>query len=116
MKQLRTAQKFKIYRKVGKILREAHPCLFPLRGNRPPLKEGILQELIEIHKPETTATSIRVFLRIWTRSTSYLMSVSKGGIRLGLNASESGEVSDHHRREASARIRERKSRIRTVKS
>jgi sRNA-binding protein len=115
MKQLRTSQKFKIYRQVGKMLREAHPHLFPQRGSRPPLKEGILQELIAIHKSETTATNIRVFLRIWTRSTSYLMSVSKGGARLGLEAEDRGEVLDQHRREAGGRIRERRSKIRASK-
>jgi sRNA-binding protein len=108
MKQLRTSQKFKVYRQVGRILRSAHPQLFPSRGRRPPLKEGILRDLIELHGSETTATNIRIFLRIWTRSTSYLMSVSKGGQRIGIGAAPSHEVLEHHRREAGGRIRERR--------
>ncbi|MNU52888.1 ProP effector [compost metagenome] len=114
MKQLRTSQKFKVYKEVGKILRAAHPQLFPGRGRRPPLKEGILQELISLHGKETTATNIRVFLRIWTRSTSYLMSVSKGGPRIGIGAAQGQNVQEHHRKEAGGRIRERRLKSRPL--
>lgn len=114
MKTFRTSRKFKVYREVGRMLREAHPHLFPSRGRRPPLKEGILQELILLHGNDTTATNIRVFLRIWTRSTSYLMSVSKGGLRLGIGQITGTEVAEHHRREANGRIRERRLRIRAA--
>jgi sRNA-binding protein len=114
MKQLRTSQKFKVYKEVGRILRAAHPQLFPGRGRRPPLKEGILQELITLHGTETTATNIRVFLRIWTRSTSYLMSVSKGGPRVGIGAVAGHDVQEHHRREAGCRIRERRLKSRPL--
>ncbi len=114
MKQLRTSQKFKVYKQVGKILRAAHPHLFPGRGRRPPLKEGILQELITLHGTETTATNIRVFLRIWTRSTSYLMSVSKGGPRVGIGAVLGQHVQEHHRREAGGRVRERRLKLRPL--
>jgi sRNA-binding protein len=114
MKQLRTSQKFRVYKEVGKILRAAHPQLFPSRGRRPPLKEGILQELIALHGTETTATNIRVFLRIWTRSTSYLMSVSRGGPRVGIGAVQGLDVQEHHRREAGGRIRERRLKSRPL--
>ncbi|NTF17534.1 hypothetical protein G6L37_03925 [Agrobacterium rubi] len=114
MKTLRTSTKFKVYRLVGKILREAHPDLFPSRGRRPPLKEGILRDLIAIHGDKTTATNIRIFLRIWTSSTSYLMSVSKGGIRIGTGSDVGGEISQPHRREAAGRIRDRRRRVRAA--
>jgi Activator of osmoprotectant transporter ProP len=110
MKNLRTSKKFKVYREVGKILRDAHPHLFPSRGRRPPLREGILHELIVLHGETTTATNIRIFLRIWTRSTSYLMSVAKGGHRIGIRPGGEEEVQERHRREAGGRIRERRLR------
>lgn len=114
MKNLRTSRKFKLYRQVGKLLREAHPHLFPARGRRPPLKQGILQELIALHAEQTTATSIRVFLSIWTRSTSYLMSVSRGGPRIGIGSSIGCEVTEDNRLEACGRIRERRLRTRAA--
>lgn len=110
MKNLRTSRKFKVYREVGKLLREAHPELFPSRGKRPPLKQGILKDLIALHSADVTATNIRVFLRIWTRSTSYLMSISRGGIRIGVGKSSGEKVEEQHRLDASTRIRERRLR------
>lgn len=110
MKPLRTSRKFKVYREVGKLLRAAHPDLFPSRGKRPPLKQGIVRDLIELHSTDMTATNIRVFLRIWTRSTSYLMSISRGGTRMGVGKCLGEQVEERHRLDASTRIRERRLR------
>jgi Activator of osmoprotectant transporter ProP len=114
MKQLRTSEKFRIYREVGKILRTAHPELFPVRGRRPPLKKGILRELIALHGEKVTATKIRVFLRVWTHSTSYLMSLSRGGSRLGIGAVTCESVMERHMKEAAECVRNRKLKTRPI--
>lgn len=110
MKTLRTGERFRVYRAVHKLLKEAHPGLFPGRGRRPPLKTGIMRDIVSVHGQSITATNIRIFLRIWTRSTAYLHSVSRGGARFALDMSAESEVSEGHALEAKEKIRTRKAR------
>ena len=108
MKKLRTSAKFKLYKHVRKTLSASHPKAFPQGGRRPPLAEGVGRELIAAHEGALTATSIRVFLRIWTQSTAYLLAVATGAERVGLDGTPTLPASDRHREEARLKIRERR--------
>jgi sRNA-binding protein len=111
MKTLRTGPRFAVYRSVHAILNAAHPALFPKKGRRrPPLKEGVLHDILAAHRGAATATDIRIFLRMWTRSTSYLETMSRGGCRYSLDMTPDGVVADPHAVEAAQRVRIRRSK------
>ncbi|WP_327211034.1 ProQ/FinO family protein [Rhizobium leguminosarum] len=111
MKTLRTGPRFAVYRSVHAILNAAHPALFPKKGRRrPALKEGVLHDILAAHRGAATATEIRIFLRMWTRSTSYLETVSRGGCRYSLDMAPDGPVADSHAAEAAQKIRIRRAK------
>lgn len=109
MKTLRTGPRFAVYRAVHALLNEGYPRLFPKKGRRrPPLKLGILHDIIALHGGRVTATDIRIFFRVWTRSTSYLETVSRGGPRYSLEMVPTGSVAENHAAEAAQKIRIRR--------
>lgn len=111
MKTLRTGPRFAVYRSVHAMLNAAYPVLFPKKGRRrPPLKEGILHDIVAAHREAATATDIRIFLRVWTRSTAYLETVARGGRRYGLDMSPAGSVAESHAIEAAQKVRIRRDR------
>lgn len=106
-KTIRASAKFKLYKKVRFALTTRYPNAFPRSGRRPPLKIGILKEIIPLDTGDISSTQVRVFLGIWTSSTAYLQSVSRGGARVCSQGEESGKVSSRHAREAKAILQER---------
>lgn len=111
MKTLRTGPRFAVYRRVHAILNAAHPALFPKKGRRrPALREGILKDILAAHQGTATATDVRIFLRVWTRSTSYLETVSRGGRRYSLDMTPDDVVSPSHAAEAAEKIRIRRAK------
>lgn len=95
-KSKRPSVKFKLYRKVRKELSSQYPELFPARTKRPPLKVGILKDIVSDGKTDLSTTQIRFFLSIWTTSTAYLKSVARGQARVGLRGEECGRVERAH--------------------
>jgi len=112
MRRQKTSTRFRIYKAARKALARAYPAAFPPRGRRPPLRVGILREIAESGLCGLSATHVRIFLQVWTSSTSYLGSVSRGGARVGLDGACAGYVDDAHAAEAAARVAERRSRTR----
>jgi sRNA-binding protein len=81
-----------------------------MRGTRPPLKIGILKDIVEEGFIEASTTHIRLFLSIWTNSTAYLKSVTRCGERMSLNGEAVGKVSGNHASEARKILDERRVR------
>lgn len=106
-KSIRASVKFKLYKKVRVALTKRYPLAFPRSGTRPPLKIGILKEIIPIEDQTISSTQVRIFLSIWTSSTAYLQSVARGGTRVSVDGSVHSEVSRHHASEARKILRER---------
>ncbi len=97
-KSLRPSVKFKIYKQMRRELAQHYPHAFPLRGKRPPLKVGIVHEIIADRKISCSASQLRFFLSIWTNSTAYLKSVSVEKFRHGIYPGDfSPLVTDHVR-------------------
>jgi len=113
MKRQKTSTRFRIYKAARKCLASAYPAAFPPRGRRPPLKCGILRDIVERGAGGLSATHVRIFLQVWTSSTAYLSSVSRGGGRIGLDGTCDGFVEESHAGEAAAMVAERRERIRS---
>jgi|HigsolmetaGSP11D_1036233.scaffolds.fasta_scaffold00310_8 Activator of osmoprotectant transporter ProP len=115
MRKQRTSHRFRIYRAVRRVLMRRYPRAFPGRGRRPPLKVGILRDIVHRGHPGVSASQVRIFLQVWTSSTAYLASVAMGGPRTDLDGAPAGMVDDSHAREArervAARRRERAARL-----
>ena len=109
MKRLRTSQRFRLYKVARKELSRVYPAAFPARGRRRPLKIGILKDIICDGSHGLPAGQVRVFLSIWTRSTSYLESVARGKERIGLDGTPCSAVEESHAVEARAAVDRRRS-------
>lgn len=109
MKRMRTSQRFRLYKEARRELTRAYPAAFPAKGRRPPLKVGILKDIISDGSHGLPAGRVRVFLAIWTRSTSYLESVSRAKERVGLDGLACSGVAAAHAAEAKASVETRRS-------
>ncbi|MBY3150995.1 hypothetical protein HFO56_00935 [Rhizobium laguerreae] len=109
MRTLRNSRKFKIYKQARRELTTRFPSAFPRSGKRPALKVGILEDIRSAGELRISMTSCRRFLSIWTRSTAYLVNMTAGKPRVGLDGCQAGCVSDGHHREARATLTRRKS-------
>jgi len=112
MRRQKTSTRFRIYKAARKALSRAYPAAFPPRGRRPPLRVGIIREIVASRPCGLSATHLRIFLQVWTSSTSYLASVAQGGARVGLDGTLAGFVDESHAAEAAERVQGRRSRIR----
>jgi sRNA-binding protein len=109
LRTLRNSRKFKIYKQARRELTTRFPEAFPRCGKRPALKVGILDDIRSAGDIGISMTHCRRFLSIWTRSTAYLVNMTPGKPRVGLDGGQSGSVSDGHHREARATLTRRKS-------
>jgi len=110
MKRMRTSVRFRLYKEARREMSRAYPEAFPGKGKRPPLKVGILRDIIEDGSHGLTAGRVRLFLSIWTRSTSYLRSVAMRRDRRSLDGSPCGTVDESHAAEAKAELEARRAR------
>lgn len=110
MKRMRTSVRFRAYKNARREMARAYPATFPAKGRRPPLKVGILKDIINDGSHGLTAGRVRLFLSIWTRSTSYLRSVAMRRPRQGLDGTAVGAVTESHAREAEAELQARQVR------
>lgn len=108
MKRLRTSQRFRLYKEARREMSRAYPAAFPCKGRRLPLKVGILRDIIEDGSHGLPAGRVRVFLSIWTRSTSYLESVCRGRERIGLDGAPCSPVDAAHAMEAREAVERRR--------
>ncbi len=100
-KSLRASVKFKLYKKVRHALTARYPLAFPVSGKRrPPLKIGILKDIVPIDDPTISATQVRIFLGVWTSSTAYLQSIARGGPRICAQGNMGEIVAARHSAEA----------------
>ena len=74
--------------------------------NFSPLAIGIDKQLFE-QLPGVSRKSLRLAMRNHTISTRYLKEMEKGSVRLNLDGSPAGEVTDENRRHAAEQLRER---------
>lgn len=109
LRTLRNSRKFKIYKQARRELTLRFPAAFPRAGKRPALKVGILDDIRCAGDIGISMTHCRRFLSIWTSSTAYLVNMTAGNPRVGLDGGQHGCVSDGHHREAKATLRRRKS-------
>ncbi|MCS4089824.1 ProQ/FinO family protein [Rhizobium sp. BK176] len=109
MRTLRNSRKFKIYKQARRELTTRFPQAFPRSGKRPALKVGILDDIRRSGDIGISMTHCRRFLSIWTSSTAYLVNMTTGKPRVGLDGGQHGCVSDGHDREARATLIRRKS-------
>lgn len=117
MTKLPTSKKFKIYKEIRRHLVSRYPLAFPVKGRRPPLKIGILKDILADDQSPFTTGKLRVFLSIWTRSTAYLKSVSEGAGRVELSGTITASVEASHSLEAKRKIHtRRKKRLNSLTS
>lgn len=107
-KAMRSSAKFKFYKSMRRELFRHYPHAFPVCGKRPPLKLGILRDIVTDQKIACSATQLRFFLSIWTSSTAYLKSISVEKQRYGIDPSDSFPVDIEHARLARKILAERK--------
>lgn len=110
MKRMRTSVRFRIYKEARRAMSRAYPAAFPPKGRRPPLKVGILRDILDDGSHGLTSGRVRVFLSIWTRSTSYLRSVAMRRERVGLDGTPAGRIEESHAAEAEAELAARRAR------
>ena len=79
---------------------------FDVFRNFSPLAIGIDKQLFE-QMPEVSRKSLRVAMRSHTISTRYLKEMEKGTVRLNLDGTPAGEVTDENRQHAADQLRER---------
>jgi ProP effector len=79
---------------------------FDVFRNFSPLAIGIDKQLFE-QMPEVSRKSLRVAMRSHTISTRYLKELEKGTVRLNLDGTPAGEVTDENRQHAAEQLRER---------
>ena len=79
---------------------------FDVFRNFSPLAIGIDKQLFE-QMPEVSRKSLRVAMRSHTISTRYLKEMEKGTVRLNLDGTSAGEVTDENRQHAAEQLRER---------
>jgi ProP effector len=79
---------------------------FDVFRNFSPLAIGIDKQLFE-QMPEVSRKSLRVAMRSHTISTRYLKEMEKGTVRLNLDGTPAGEVTDENRQHAAEQLRER---------
>ena len=108
MKTLKASRKFKIYKAARRELCARFPLAFPWKGRRPTLKVGIFDDLRAAGLERVSLTDCRVFLRIWTGSTAYLVNVREGRARVALDGAPQGAVSAGHVAEAAVRLATRR--------
>lgn len=110
MKKMKASKRFRIYKEMRRELIAKYPDAFPVKGKRPPLKVGIIKDILEDGAVTNGANNIRIFLSIWTRSTAYLQGVAKKRPRVTINGEICGEISDNHASEAAQIILFRKNK------
>ena len=79
---------------------------FEVFRNFSPLAIGIDKQVFE-KLPELSKKSLRRAMRSHTISTRYLKEMEKGTVRLNLDGSPAGEVTDENRQHASEQLKER---------
>ena len=79
---------------------------FEVFRNFSPLAIGIDKQVFE-KLPELSKKSLRLAMRSHTISTRYLKEIEKGTVRLNLDGSPAGQVTDENRQHASEQLKER---------
>ena len=79
---------------------------FEVFRNFSPLAIGIDKQVFE-KLPELSKKSLRLAMRSHTISTRYLKEMEKGTVRLNLDGTPAGEVTDENRQHASEQLKER---------
>ena len=79
---------------------------FDVFRNFSPLAIGIDKQVFA-QMPEVSKKSLRLAMRSHTISTRYLKEMEKGTVRLNLDGTPAGEVTDENRQHASEQLRER---------
>jgi hypothetical protein len=90
----------------GERLKQRFPALFT--GAPKPLKLRIQTDIQEQAPGEFTKQDLSAFFRRYTTSTGYLIAVSKGTTRFGLDGAAAGELSEEHRRIAAEELTRRR--------
>ena len=85
-----------------KVLRAA----FPVFAEFKPLAIGIDKQVFA-QLPEVSKKSLRLAMRSHTMSTRYLKEMEKGTVRLNLDGTPAGEVTDENRQHAAEQLKER---------
>ena len=79
---------------------------FDVFRNHSPLAIGIDKQVFA-QLPEVSKKSLRLAMRSHTISTRYLKEMEKGTVRLNLDGTPAGEVTDENRQHAAELLRER---------
>src|SRR5574343_403084 len=79
---------------------------FDVFRNFNPLAIGMDKQVFA-QMPEVSKKSLRLAMRSHTISTRYLKEMEKGTVRLNLDGTPAGEVTDENRQHASEQLRER---------
>lgn len=87
-------------------LKERFPALFT--GAPKPIKLRIQVDIQEQAPGEFTKQDLSAFFRRYTMSHGYLLAVSRGTQRFGLDGAPAGELSEEHRRLASEELARRR--------
>jgi ProP effector len=87
------------------LLKDLH-ARFDVFRNHSPLAIGIDKQVFA-QMPEVEKKALRLAMRSHTISTRYLKEMEKGTVRLNLDGTPAGEVTDENRQHAAELLRER---------
>lgn len=87
------------------LLKDIH-ARFDVFRNHSPLAIGIDRQIFEL-LPDLEKKALRLAMRSHTISTRYLKEMEKGTVRLNLDGTPAGEVTDENRQHAAEQLRER---------
>ncbi len=80
------------YKDLLPLMRQEFPKAFPPKGQPPPLKIGVHDDLASLLDGKASRSGIRAFLCIWTGSPGYLRRLVAGGERVAPDGSPDGQV------------------------
>lgn len=90
----------------ARVLLKDLQARFDVFRNHSPLAIGIDKQVFA-QMPEVEKKALRLAMRSHTISTRYLKEMEKGTVRLNLDGTQAGEVTDENRQHAAELLRER---------
>jgi ProP effector len=90
----------------ARVLLKDLQARFDVFRNHSPLAIGIDKQVFA-QMPEVEKKALRLAMRSHTISTRYLKEMEKGTVRLNLDGTPAGEVTDENRQHAAEQLRER---------
>lgn len=89
-------------------LKKDHPFLFG--DERKPLAIGFFQQLRDFY-PDEPYNVLKMFVNEWTRTTTYIKSITKNKVRYNLDGSVASLISDEHHKLARCHVSKKRRKL-----